>query len=223
MLRTGGAIGLTPYPALLLVLLAVCTYAIIVSLLRIRTAYNWKNAAKKFNGEIKLKNVTTPELIHGHIKDRPFVIETAVSNEDDAPYHHTRGAMPISNPSTLIAGLRHKSWREEFQSRKTDDLPFVDNPEFSRLFLSISSDQETFSRILTAKMQSTLMKYNDVEIYIHADEIEWKRYGLVNDYRSLTTLTDLIYDLALEIDALPFTPIMSSTRDQREALINKGV
>lgn len=223
MLTSGGAIGLTPFPALLLFLLAVFLYAIVVSLLRMSTASTWKKVAKKFNGEIKLKNFTTPELIHGHIEDRPFVIETATSNEDDAPYHHTRGALPISNPATLIAGLRHKSWREEFQTRKSEDLQFVDHPEFSRMFLSITNDQETLSRLLSLQMQTSLLKYNDVEIYIHADEIEWKRYGLVNDYRCLTTLTDLIYQLAVEIDALPFAPIMSSTRDQREALISKGV
>lgn len=74
---------------------------------------SWQRFATEIEGEFKAKNSVAPERVFGTLHNRPYVLETAISHEDDAPYHHTRGAFPIKNPSNFVMGLRRKSVLEE--------------------------------------------------------------------------------------------------------------
>lgn len=192
---------------------------------RLRTAarHAWSAFATQIGGALALKNRFSPQRITGRVRGRAFVLETALSYEDEAPYYHTRGAVPLQNSAGFILGLRRKSLLEEVQTRREQPGFELGDPDFQRRFFVVCNDSENLSQILTPEARRALSRYHDIEIYARLGEIEWRRAGEQSDLRALQRLTDLLVSMAEAIDALPARPRTLSERLADEALLQKGV
>jgi hypothetical protein len=211
---------------LLLLALAVAVGAAVYWLRRgARRA--WKTFAAQIGGEFAAKNRLSPSHVTGTIRGRSFLLETALSYEDEAPYYHTRARMPVRNAAGFILGLRRKSLLEEAQTR-SERLPFalqdaLLDPEFERRFFLVCNDAGQLSAVLTPEARRELSRYPDVEVYARLSEIEWRRAGEQSDLRSLRRLTEMLAEMADAVDALPPRARTLSERLADEALIEKGV
>lgn len=183
----------------------------------------WRLYAKEIQAEFSERNHFAPAYVSGKIEERPFFLATAVSHEDEAPYYHTCGSMPINNPGMVILGLRRKSMLEEAQTRKERAFYDFGDTDFDRRFHLIANDPTVLPTILTAEVRRGLGRYSDVEIYIRLDKLEWRRAGAVNDLGALRHLNGMLLELAKTVDALPKRTLSLSQRLVDEGLIEKGV
>ncbi len=184
---------------------------------------NWRLLATQLCGECKARDTFSPAMIAGTLNGRPYLLETAVSHEDDAPYFHTRGALPLRNRAAFILGLRRKSLLEEAQTRR-DAVTFeISDPNFSRKFIIACNNASYLLNILTPELCKALQKYHDVEVYVRLQEIEWRRSGQVGNLKVITELNDVISSLAERIDTLPASSLTLSEKLSDEAVIEKGV
>jgi hypothetical protein len=205
----------------------------------------WRRYAKSLHGEIRMRNRFSPACIAATFRGRPFLLETAVSHEDETPYYHTRGALPIGNPASFILGVRRKSLLEEMQTRKerppneegkgaqlqktarfsgdlSTDLELND-PDFERRFFVVCNQPDILPLVLTKEVRRELSRYHDVEIYVRLQEIEWRRAGEVSDLKAIERLNQLIADMAEAIDNLPPSDAPLSLRLADEQMIAKGI
>jgi hypothetical protein len=183
----------------------------------------WRRYATLISGEFRARDQFSPACITGNVNARPFLLETATSHEDDAPYYHTRGAFPVRNNAGFILGVRRKSLLEEAQTRR-DKPPFdLDDPEFERRFFIVCNDAASLPAILTPEARRELQRYHDVELYIRLSEIEWRRAGEQSDLRVLQSLTEMLAQVAVDIEQLPSRQRTLSQRLADEALLSKGV
>jgi|SRR5579884_35337 len=183
----------------------------------------WRAYAAQIGAEFTSESPHAPGRITGQMRGRPFVMETALSYEDEAPYFHTRAALPLRNQAGFILGLRHKSLLEELQTRGEKPAIDLDDADFMRHFFVVSNAPADLPSILTPAVRQELSRYADVEIYARLQEIEWRRAGAQSDRRALQRLTEALADMAEAIDALPARPRTLSERLADEALIQKGV
>ncbi|MCW3095153.1 MAG: hypothetical protein JWL77_771 [Chthonomonadaceae bacterium] len=190
---------------------------------RLRTNRAWRTFAARIQGEFRPRNMLSPDLLTGTIRGRGYMLETATSSEDDAPYYHTRASIPIKNSAGFVMGLRRKSMLEEAQSRNEASAIDLGDAEFSRRFFVVSNDPEAVAAVLTPEARRELNRYHDVEIYVRLGTMEWRRSGEVNALPCIERLTDLILDMGDTIDKLPARPRTLSERLADEALIQKGV
>ena len=78
-------------------------------------------------------------------------------------------------------------------------------------------------KALDTEIRRQLMQYNDVEIYVRADVIEWRRAGEVSDLQSIRRLNNALARAANAIDALPKRSLALSQRLAFEEQIRKGI
>ena len=102
----------------------------------------WQKLARDLDGEFKARNSLSPERVIGTLRERPYVLETAISHDDDAPYYHTRGAFPIRNPASFILGVRRKSLLEEAQTRRDRPAFDLEDADFTRQFFVVCNDAQ---------------------------------------------------------------------------------
>ncbi|HLV79853.1 MAG TPA: hypothetical protein VKT32_06200 [Chthonomonadaceae bacterium] len=183
----------------------------------------WRAYASEIGAEFSPQSRLAPGRITGQVGGRPFVLETALSYEDEAPYFHTRAALPLQNPAGFILGLRHKSLLEEVQTRGEKPATDLDDPAFMRRFFLVCNSPADLPAVLTPVVRQQLSRYADVEVYARLSEIEWRRAGAQSDRRALQRLTDALCAMADAIEALPARPRTLSERLADEALIQKGV
>ncbi len=184
---------------------------------------NWRRLAAQLSGECKPRDAFSPALIAGTLNGRPYILETAVSHEDDAPYFHTRGALPLRNRAAFILGLRRKSLLEEAQTRRETITHEVSDPDFSRKFMLSCNNSAHLLTVLGVNACKTLQKYHDVEVYVRLQEIEWRRSGQIGNLKVINELNEVISQLADKIDALPPSTLTLSEKLSDEAVIEKGV
>lgn len=183
----------------------------------------WQRFALEVEGEFKAKNTLAPERVLGTLNNRPFVLETALSHDDDAPYYHTRAAFPVRNPSTFIMGVRRKSLLEEAQTRRDAAAFDLNDPDFERHFFVVCNEGAHLPAILTEEVRRELSRYADIEIYARLSEIEWRRAGAQGDLRVIRRLNELLSQMATTIDGLPKRTISLTDRMAAEELIAKGI
>ena len=183
----------------------------------------WQQLARDLDGEFKARNSISPERVIGTLRQRPYVLETGLSHEDDAPYFHTRGAFPLRNPASIIMGVRRKSLLEEAQTRRDRPAFDLEDADFHRQFFVVCNAAQVLPDILTPEVRRELGRYSDVEIYVRRGELEWRRAGTQGDMQAIRRLNDLLADMAETIDALPKRALSLSELLADEELIAKGV
>lgn len=189
-----------------------------------RTAYRtWQAFAREIGGEFRAKNALSPAVVSGSYRNRPILLETGLSHEDDAPYYHTRGRAPLKNVGSFILGLRHKSLLEQAQTRRDPPQLLPDEPEFERLFFLYCNDPNNLKRVLSPEVRQELRRYSDIEVYVRMGEIEWRRAGEEASIRVLRRLSDITLDLAEAIDRLPSRGRSLSEVLEDEKMIEKGL
>jgi hypothetical protein len=183
----------------------------------------WRRYAATTHSEFRARDRFSPGCLTGVLRGRPFLMETATSHEDDAPYYHTRGAVPVRNNAGFILGLRRKSLLEEMQTR-SERAPFdLTDPDFEKRFFVVCNDGASLPEILTQEVRRELARYPDIEVYVRLEQIEWRRAGEESDVRAIARLNEMLVELADTIDGLPRRPRTLSQRLADEALIAKGV
>ncbi len=190
---------------------------------RLKTNRVWRTFATKIQGEFRPRSMMSPDVLTATVRGRGYMLETATSHDDDAPYYHTKASIPIKNPAGFVMGLRRKSMLEEAQSRNEAAVIDLGDAEFGRRFFVVSNDPDAVSLVLTPEARRELNRYHDVEIYVRLGTLEWRRSGEVNALPCIERLTDLILDMGEGIDKLPARPRTLSERLADEALIQKGV
>jgi hypothetical protein len=189
-----------------------------------RSAYRvWKEFAASIGAEFRAADSLSPHLVSGEIRQRPFLMETATSHEDDAGYFHTRGRVPIKNTGSFILGLRRKSLLETAQTRGETGLYELDDSEFQRQFFLYCNDADNLAQVLTPEARRELLRYHDVEIYVRMGEMEWRRAGEQSDLKAIRRLTDLVLDMAETIDRFPSRGRSLTQLLADEKTIEKGV
>ena len=183
----------------------------------------WETLARELDGEFKARSRISPERVIGTLRQRPYVLETGLSHEDDAPYYHTRGAFPLRNPASLILGVRRKSLLEEAQTRRDRPAFDLEDADFTRQFFVVCNDAQVLADVLPPSVRRELSRYSDVEIYVRRSELEWRRAGEQGDMRVIKRLNNLLADMAETIDALPKRARTLSELLADEELIAKGV
>jgi len=190
---------------------------------RMQTNRAWRTFAAQIKGEFRPRSLMSPDVLTATVRGRGYMLETATSSEDDAPYYHTKASIPIKNSAGFVMGLRRKSMLEEAQSRKEVSVIDFGDAEFGRRFFVVSNDPEAVGAVLTPEARRELNRYHDVEIYARLGTLEWRRSGEVNSLPCIERLTNLILDMGESIDKLPARPRTLSERLADEALIQKGV
>lgn len=190
---------------------------------RLQTNRAWRAFAAQIKGEFRPRNLMSPDVLTATVRGRGFMLETATSSEDDAPYYHTKASIPIKNVAGFVMGLRRKSMLEEAQSRNEAAAFDLGDAEFGRRFFIVSNDPEAVGAVLTPEARRELSRYHDVEIYVRLGTMEWRRSGEVNSLPCIERLTHLMLDMGERIDKLPARPRTLSERLADEALIQKGV
>jgi len=189
-----------------------------------RGAYRaWKAFAASIGAEFRAADGLSPHLVSGEIRQRPFLMETATSHEDDAGYFHTRGRVPIKNTGSFILGLRRKSLLETAQTRADTVLYDLDDTEFQRQFFLYCNDADNLTMVLTSDVRRELLRYHDVEIYVRMGEMEWRRAGEQSDLKAIRRLTELLLDMAEAIDRFPSRGRSLTQLLADEKMIEKGV
>ena len=197
--------------------------AIVVLWLR-RSAYRaWNTFASSVGADFRAADGLSPHVVSGEIRQRPFLMETATSHEDDAGYYHTRGRVPIKNTGSFILGLRRKSLLEAAQTRGEAGTVDLDDAEFQRQFFIYCNDAQNLSLVLTTEARRELLRYHDVELYVRIGEMEWRRAGEQSDLKTIRRLTDLLLDMAEVIDRFPSRGRSLIQLLADEKMIEKGV
>jgi len=190
---------------------------------RLQTNRAWRAFAAKIEGEFRPKNLMSPDVLTATVRGRGYMLETATSSEDDAPYYHTKASIPVKNAAGFVMGLRRKSMLEEAQTRAETSTIDLGDAEFARRFFIVSNDPDAVSQVLTPEVRKELNRYHDIEIYARLGTLEWRRAGEVNALPCIERLTDLLLDMGETIDTLPSRARTLSERLADEALIQKGV
>ena len=190
---------------------------------RLQTNRVWRIFAAKVQGEFRPRNLVSPDVLTATLRGRGYMLETATSSEDDAPYYHTKASIPVKNAAGFVMGLRRKSMLEEAQSRTEISAIDLGDAEFARRFFIVSNDPEAVSTVLTPEVRRELNRYHDIEIYARLGTLEWRRAGEVHALPCIERLTDLILDMGEIIDKLPSRARTLSERLADETLIQKGV
>jgi hypothetical protein len=190
---------------------------------RLKTNRAWRQFAAQIQGEFRPRNRMSPDLLTATVRGRGYMLETATSSEDDAPYYHTKASIPVKNAAGFVMGLRRKSMLEEAQTRQENTVIDLGDAEFGRRFFLVSNDPEAVAAVLTPEARRELNRYHDVEIYARLGTVEWRRSGEVNSRACIERLTHLLIDMGERIDALPARPRTLSERLADEALVQKGV
>ena len=190
---------------------------------RSKTNRAWRAFAARIDGEFRPRSLLSPDVLTATVRGRGYMLETATSSEDDAPYYHTKASIPIKNTAGFVMGLRRKSMLEEAQSRRETSEIDLGDAEFTRRFFVVTNDPEAVGVVLTPEVRRELNRYHDVEIYVRLGTMEWRRSGEVNALSCIERLTDLILDMGERIDTMPARPRTLSERLADEALIQKGV
>ena len=190
---------------------------------RSKTNRAWRAFAARIDGEFRTRSLLSPDVLTATVRGRGYMLETATSSEDDAPYYHTKASIPIKNTAGFVMGLRRKSMLEEAQSRRETSEIDLGDAEFTRRFFVVTNDPEAVGVVLTPEVRRELNRYHDVEIYVRLGTMEWRRSGEVNALSCIERLTDLILDMGERIDTMPARPRTLSERLADEALIQKGV
>lgn len=170
-----------------------------------------------------MRNRFSPACLTASINNRPFIMETAVSHEDETPYYHTRGVFPINNSSGFILGIRRKSMLEEAQTRNERADHSQNDPEFDKKFFLTYNDQNSLSSALRSEHRRELLRYSDVEIYVRLEEIEWRRSGEIRDLAVIIRLNKLILEMAQSIEQLHGNSKTYSERLADEQKILHGI
>lgn len=189
-----------------------------------RAAYRaWKAFAAGIGGEFRPADGLSPRLVSGSIRDRPFLLETNTSHEDDAGYYHTRGRVPIKNAGSFILGLRRKSLLESAQTRNDKPEYSLEDNQFDRQFFLYCNDPEKLSAVLDPDARRELLRYPDVEIYVRMAEMEWRTSGEQGDLGVIRRLTELLLSMADVIDEFPSRGRSLTQVLADEKRIEKGV
>ncbi len=191
----------------------------------LRTAAHraWQRYATEINGEFSERNAYSPAYVSGSLLDRALFMEASTNNDDDAPYYHTRVSMPVTNPGMLIMGLRRKSLLEEAQTRNDKPAFVFGDSEFDRRFHLVANNDDALPVVLDSELRRQLMQYNDIEIYIRPNVVEWRRAGEVSDLQAIRKLNRALARAAAAIDALPRRSLSLSQRMSYEDIIRKGI
>lgn len=190
---------------------------------RMQTNRAWRAFAAKIDGDFRPRNALSPDVLTGTIRGRGYMLETATSHEDDAPYYHTKASIPIKNSAGFVMGMRRKSMLEEAQTRRDAAALDLGDADFERQFFIVSNDPEAVQEILTPEARRELQRYHDVEIYARLGTLEWRRAGEVNALPCIERLSELLLDMGEAIDRLPARARTLTERLADEALIEKGV
>ena len=208
-----------------ILLLALAASAVALAIWWRRGALRaWRAFAAETGGEFAARGSFSPGHLSARWRGRDLLLTTGIAQEDEAPYYHTRAALPIRNPSGFILGLRRKSLLEEAQTRRDAvGETGIEDAEFERRFLLVCNDAGSLPGVLNAGARAELTCYSDVEIYVRLDRIEWRRAGEQADIGALRRLTDVIAGMADTIDSLPGRkrPLSECLADQ--AWIEKGI
>ena len=189
-----------------------------------RRAYRaWQRLAIELDGEFSPKNEISPRLVTGKLADRPYLLETAISHEDDAGYYHTRSAVPLKNLGSFVMGIRRKSLLEEVQTRSEKSLSGMNLPDFENRFFLYCNDPENLANLLTGEVRSEILRYHDLEIYVRLGEIEWRRAGEQSDLKTIRRLNELMLRMASAIDDFPVRGRSLTQCLADEKMIEKGV
>jgi hypothetical protein len=207
---------------------SICIAAVVVLIAmvyRIRTAARraWSKFASEIHGEYEPGIGSSPKYVSGSVQDRALFMETAINNDDDAPYYHTRASMPVSNPAQLILGLRRKSMLEEAQTRSEKPAFVSGDNDFDRRFNLVSNGTDMLDQILGHEIRRLLLQYSDIELYVGVNVVEWRRAGEVSDIRAIRSLNAALAQIAAAVDSLPKRSLPLSQRLADEDLIRKGV
>ena len=214
-----------PPPAVIFLVVIVLAAATSAAVLWFRRGAlrAWKAFAASVGGEFRAADAFSPRVVSGQIGERPFILETSTSHEDDAGYYHTRGRVPIKNAGSFILGLRRKSLLETAQTRSEEPADAIVDADFMRQFFLYCNDPENLPAVLDAEARRELLRYHDVEIYVRMAEMEWRRAGEQSDPAVIRRLTDLAIDMAGRIDALPSRGRSLTQVLADEKAIEKGV
>jgi hypothetical protein len=189
-----------------------------------RAAYRaWKAFAADIGGEFRAADGLSPRLVSGSLRDRPFLLETNTSHEDDAGYYHTRCRVPIKNSGSFILGLRRKSLLEAAQTRNDKPEYNLEDSQFDRQFFLYCNDPQNLAAVLDADARRELLRYPDVEVYIRMAEMEWRTSGEQGDLGVIRRLTDLLLNMADVIDGFPSRGRSLTQVLADEKMIEKGV
>ncbi len=207
-----------------LILIAVCAAIASGFVYFRRRAYRaWQQLAKELDGEFSPKNEISPRLVTGKLADRPYLLETAISHEDDAGYYHTRSAVPLKNAGSFVLGIRRKSLLEEVQTRSEKSQSEMNLPDFENRFFLYCNDPENLSNLLTGEVRTEILRYHDLEIYVRLGEIEWRRAGEQSDLRTIRRLNEMMLNMASAIDGFPVRGRSLTQCLADEKMIEKGV
>jgi len=213
-----------PAWAILTSAIVVAALVALVAVWMRRAPYRaWQRFAASIGGEFRSIDGMAPHAVSGTVRDRPFLLETGTSSEDDAPYYHTRGRVPLKNTGSFILGLRRKSLLESAQTMRDTGKYDLDDPDFERKFFLYCNDPDNLAAVLTAEARRSLSQFHDVEIYIRMGEMEWRRAGEVRDLSAIQRLTDTLLDMATAVDALPARSRSLTQVLADERLIEKGI
>ena len=189
-----------------------------------RRAYRaWQKLAKEVEGEFSPLNEVSPRLVTGKLGDRPYLLETATSHEDDAGYYHTRSAVPLKNLGSFVMGIRRKSLLEEVQTRGEKNDIDLGQPDFEHRFHLYCNDPDNLPKVLTHDVRQQILRFHDIEIYARLGEVEWRRAGEQADLPTIRTLNSLLIQIADVIDSFPIRSRSLTQCLADEKLIEKGV
>lgn len=183
----------------------------------------WQGYARSVRAEFTARNALAPARISGEAGGRPFLVETALTGEDGAPYYHTRGRMPAANPAGVVVALRRKSLLEEAQTRYQPAAVPMDDPAFDRLFFVTTNDVAAALELVNPQLRAELQRYGDIELLIRWEEVEWRRAGEVSDARALRRLMSMLGALAVAVDGLQPRRRTLTERMHAEELLARGV
>ena len=207
-----------------LILVALCAAVATGFVTYRRRAYRaWQRLAKEIGGEFSPKNEISPRLVTGKLAERPYLLETAISHEDDAGYYHTRSAVPLKNAGSFVMGIRRKSLLEEVQTRSEKSQNGMNLPDFENRFFLYCNDSDNLPNALTNEVRSEILRYHDLEIYVRLGEIEWRRAGEQSDLKTIRRLNEMMLRMASAIDGFPVRGRSLTQCLADEKMIERGV
>ncbi len=183
----------------------------------------WDRMAKELSGKCEVDAKTKKLKVKGQFEGFNAFLVQDVGHEDAIPYPHTRGSLNLRNPAMVIMGMRHKSMLEEVQTRKEASEIDTGDTEFDKLFFVVSNVPEILPPLLGDTVRKSLRKYHDVEVYLRASRIEWRRAGLMRSTNEMMELYKVIFEIGRLVEALPPRTVTLTQKMADEALIEKGV
>ena len=183
----------------------------------------WELMAKELNGKCEIEGTKKRLKVKGTYESFNAFITQDISHDDAIPYPHTRGSLNLRNPAMMIMGMRHKSALEEVQTRKEVPTIVTGQSDFDKSFFLVSNVEELAPVLIPDEAKKSLLKYNDIEIYLRASRIEWRRAGLVRSLEDMKEHFRVIHMIGQLVEALPPRTVSLTQKMQDEALIEKGV